>query len=843
MPGGRTHAWKGTVTIVSNMDMPAPAMKSLLNQGLLDGQHEVSIVLRPERAVRPVAASDFPAALNEIARVCQVWGGAGHPLLPITDRRYPSPYQRLLDHEQFDYVGGLQDIDVDLPHRVEEQHSLDFPALLVAAHEPRDRWRPVEVCDLAKDDPWRPIYTAVIGTIPDQVDADLIDLHFLREDLTYNEVVPLERVTVTGSLEDLTNRLADHDHLTPRRFANMDLASGMSPDTSYLGRDNPVIPRPNEERRAAGPNIVVAMSPDSVGDLALLWNLRAAHGDARVLPIGIPVDQITASALRHLQEPGRAAMFGLGGGSIRLISTSIDTDHLTALAGTVPGVVVLGYDSLLTWGPAPGRPRSQVTTWTNGRTRLIPLSEGDQDVLRIAVTATRSPELLLDVIVPDAPLPTDPTMRGHRFDARFQAGAAQVAVPYRRRGDTVEVRWTSSWTALAAVTQTRGLQVRESQPGIAARNLIEAVGSIEQTRALAHHGLIALLYRMAEVSGMSWWKQRWASVQRELREAGMTEAESEQAATRAGRDELVVAPPGEGRAVPFQEFVRALDNKGDAAEQWVSWAERRHLLVRGVDIKCDSCGAPTWLPMAAIPPPVICAACGREIVHPYGQRQMRFTYRLGEPIRRVLETDSLGHVLALRWLTGLLEDRALIGAHPGVDFIDPGTGRTIGEADVVLLMRDGSIVPVEVKRRAAGATDDNERLMDTLADAVAAPWNVLVVTEPARDCPDLPTRERRLPDRPRLLLTTDQLYNEYTIWAMGGDPFGWEPYTEDRDRERARKFADGLARTTPDHEHDWVSETLLDPSRSAYRRRASNDIAADSYPAKETGGVAEKNDN
>src|SRR5680860_533815 len=126
MPGGRTHAWKGTVTIVSNMDMPAPAMKSLLNQGLLDGQHEVSIVLRPERAVRPVAASDFPAALNEIARVCQVWGGAGHPLLPITDRRYPSPYQRLLDHEQFDYVGGLQDIDVDLPHGVAEQHSRDF---------------------------------------------------------------------------------------------------------------------------------------------------------------------------------------------------------------------------------------------------------------------------------------------------------------------------------------------------------------------------------------------------------------------------------------------------------------------------------------------------------------------------------------------------------------------------------------------------------------------------------------------------------------------------------------------------------------------------------------------
>lgn len=709
-------------------------MKGLLNQGLLEGQHETPVVVRPERPARPVAVGELEAALTEISRSCQVWGGAGHPLLPITDGAYPASYQRLLDRDQFDYVGGLQDIAVDLPYRVGEQYPVDFPALIVAAHEPRDRWRPVQVCDLANDDSWRPIYAAVLGVLPDRPDKSLIDSHSLRADLTYNEVVPLERVTVRGSLEDLTYRLASSEYLTPRNFANIYLASGMSPDTSYIGWDSAVLPRPNEQRRAAGPNIVVAMSPDSVEDLALLWNLRAAHGDARVLPIGIPVDQITVPALRHLQEPGRATMFGFGGGPIRLTSTTVGAARLVTFADTVPGTVVVDYQSLLTWGPAPGRPRSHVTTWKNGRTRLIPLSEGDKEVLRTATTATRPPELLLDVRVPDAPLPTDPTMRGTIFAMRFQAGAAQVEVP-NRLADTVEVRWPSSWTALAAVVQSRGLKVRESQPGVAARNLIEAIGGIEQTQLLAHRGLIGLIYRMAEVSGMSWWKQRWAAVQAELQQAGMTEAASELAAARAGRDEPVVAPPGEGRAVAFQEFVRALNNKGKAAEHWVSWAERRHLLVRGVDVKCDSCGAPTWLPMAAIPPPVICAACGREIFHPYGQRQMGFSYRLGEPIRRVLETDSLGHVLVLRWFTELLGRGNLIGAHPGVDFIDPSSGQTIGEADAVLLMRDGSIIPIEVKRRAAGATDENERSMDTLAEAIAAPWDVLAVT---RTCPRLP---------------------------------------------------------------------------------------------------------
>lgn len=805
------------------METLSPALRGLLSQRLLNGQHETHIVLRPERPARPVAVGDLAGALDEIARACQVWGGAGNPLLPISDGAYPSSYQRVLDYEQFDYVGGLQEIEVALPHRVEERRPTDFPALLIAAHRARDLWRPVQACDLAFDDPWRPIYAAVLGVLPDLLDQKLIQLHFLREGLAHDDVIPVERVSVNGSIEDLTNRLTDHDHLTPRRFANVNLAAGMNPDTSYIGRVNPVIPRPNEERRAAGPNIVVAMSPGSVEDLALLWNLRAAHGDARVLPIGVPVDQITDSALRHLQEPGRAAMFGLGGGPIRLTSATIDVARLTALAKSVPSVVVLDHESLLTWGPAPGRPRSHVTTWNRGRTRLPPLSEGDEDLLRTAYTAARSPALLLDVTVRDAPLPTDPTLRGVDHFARFQAGAAQISVPQRRRSETVEVRWISSWTALAAVAQSRGLQLRESQPGIAARTLIEAVGNIQQTHAFADHSLIALLYRMAEVSGMSWWKQRWTAVHRELLQAGMSEVDIEQAANRGGRDEPVVAPPGEGRALPFQEFVRALNHNQDAAEAWVSWAERRHLLVRGVDIKCDTCGAPTWLPMAAIPPPVVCAACGREIFHPYGQRQMNFTYRLGEPIRRVLETDSLGHVLTLRWLVSLLRDRGLIGAHPGVEFIDPTSGQTIGEADVALLMQNGTIIPVEVKRRAAGVTDDNERLMDTLADALAAPWDVLAVTEPARDCPDLPPRGRRWPDRPRLLLTTDQIFEGYTIWGMGSDPFGWEPSTEDHDRKRARQFADTLAKATPDHEYDWATDALLDPTQGAYRHTPNSD--------------------
>jgi hypothetical protein len=53
------------------------ALRGLLDDGLLSGQHEVTTVLRPERVARPVAVDDLPAVLVEIEQACQVWGGAG----------------------------------------------------------------------------------------------------------------------------------------------------------------------------------------------------------------------------------------------------------------------------------------------------------------------------------------------------------------------------------------------------------------------------------------------------------------------------------------------------------------------------------------------------------------------------------------------------------------------------------------------------------------------------------------------------------------------------------------------------------------------------------------------
>ncbi|HSH59099.1 MAG TPA: hypothetical protein VK988_05550 [Acidimicrobiales bacterium] len=812
-----------------------PAIPQLLDDGLLSGQHETTTVLRPERSARPVATDELKGALTEIEFACQVWGGGSQPLLPVCEGVLPEPYRRLLATEQIDFVGGLQEIELKLPTRVRARRPHDHPAILVAASEPPDKWRPVQVVALSAHDPWRPIYSAVLGTWPEAPDPQLLKFAFLREDLRFEEIVPVERVTAQGCLEDLIARTTDRGYLTPRTVANVFLAYGLRPDTSFMGHREDVLPNPMRTRRAAGPNLIVAVTPGSVEDLALLWNLRGAHGGSRVMPIGVPVEQLTPVALRELQEPGRATMFGLGGGACHLVSASVPLHELKELAAQSPEAQAVPYEAVLTVGPAPGRVHSHVSLWQDGKTRVDPMSDADREMLRES-KAVRPPSLLIDVTVDEYPLPADPTMRGDEWFGRFQAGAAQVTVSELRDQQTVQVQWPSSWTCLAAAAQSRGFDIAPSEPGLAAATLVRALGSVDAIRLLQHRPLIALMYRMAERSGMSWWKKRWTTTHRELLNAGADPATLDKAGVLLGRDDPAVAPPGEGRAVPFQEFVAVLGGREAAAKHWVAWAERRHLLVRGSDVTCPGCRTKSWLPLAALPPPVPCAGCGRKVDQPYNPRELKFTYRLGEPLRRVLETDSLGHVLALHWFSQMFARAGLVGAYPGVTLTDPADkGKTVGEADVLLLFVDGRLVPVEVKRRLAGADDRTVQLMDALAGSLDARWDALVVTEPARDVPSLSAMERRLPDRPRVVLTADQLHAEHIFWAMGDNPFKWDPRTMEQDLERERRFSDSLSTNDPDVPWDRVAETLLD--RNLGEPRGGADAAPGIHGTAETRGT------
>jgi hypothetical protein len=793
---------------------PRPAwkdmMRFLLDDELLSGVHDVVTSLRPQRAVRCVADGGVAAVMPTMTYLCQVWGGHAHPIIPVTDLRVPDPYLWCLYRDQYDIIDRRDQgaPGLDLPSRIHQEPAWDHPAIIVAAHQRRELLRTVEVAELEPGDPWAPIYAATLGLLPRKLDAGLQELVGLREEFSFEEVIPIEYVHVTGGMEDLVGRLARTEVLSPRQLASVSLATGLEPDTSFLG-NTPLLPSPHYERRAAGPNIIVVVSEGSSADLALLWNLRGAHGDRRALPIGLPTDQVTRKALAALQEPGVATMFGLGGGRCRMTSVSVPIDELSRLASGTAAVAV-PYEKLLTFGPAPGRPQSQVATFSAGAAYLEAMTESDRDVLMVSRQMMRQPQLVLDVRVTDAPLPADLTMRGAKYAPSFQSSAAQVPVKANSL-DNVQVQWPTAWTSLAALSYTRGLRINQSAPGQAAATLIGALGSVDAIRWLAHRPLIALLYRLAERSGMSWQKSQLNNLRARLTEKGRATDVIDEAEAALSAPEHVVTPAGEGRTLDFEVFRKAFSSE-KAAARWVTWAERHHLLVRGVNIVCPYCKASSWMPLTSMPPPVGCPGCGRSLDEPYEPRHVPFAYRMGEPLRRVLETDSLGHVLALYWFTKLFGERSgLIGTHPGVEF-STGDGKdrtTIGEADVLLLFADGGLVPVEVKRTAAGVDGRSLELMDRLATALDASYDVVVVSQPARDCPDLGNSIPQPANRPRLVISDDQILDRRPFWSIDSNPFAWDPRSEADDLDRDTVFVADLEAFEPDQRWDLVRDTLL----------------------------------
>lgn len=795
----------------------ARPVKGILDESRLDGIYDIGTALRPLRAAEILPVGDLASLFSTIERNCQIWGGGGTVLVPSTDGKLSGPYvAELIRSDVDDMRMDLFGDDACAPKWIDHGMGRPHPALLIAdGMGDRREWSPFRVADLNDSDPWKPIYAATIGLWPVAPSPELFPhWQYDAPPESFEMFFAVERLQVSGSLDDLINRMTVKPANWPRTLSLLGLASGMRPNTGYIAVEN-VLPNHREARTAAGPNIIVVFGDDPASDAALLWNLRAAHGSSYALPIGIPRAELTKKALASLRKPGLFAAFGLSGGAAYLTSASVPIEELSAFAALHPEHKAVTFDQLLSFGCAPAIPHNQVTTFTNGLARVVPETEADTKLLYPFGRRSTGPQLQLDVIVDNDHIPMSQTMRGTSFGPRFLAGRASSQVPSGglRSARTVQVEWPTPWLRLQCVARDLQLEVEVSGPGHAALALLDALGGISQVHWLAHPGLIRLLYKLAERSGMTWWKKRWTDARKEIDSLGIDESAFEELAQSMGRDDAVIAPSGEGRELEFQEFIKAFGNREKAATSWLRWAEQRHLVVRGFEVRCDKCKARSWIPIASVPPmSVTCPGCGRPVKHPFPPRHLQFTYRLGEVLRRAMENDCLDHLFALRHMYELFRDKGLVGIHPGANFRNLGDSDVVAEADVLMLFADGSLVPGEVKRTGAGVTPTSLAKLDATVARLEAPWSFLAVGQAARECgSNVPSAIDREHSRPRLVITTDQTFTTNAIWGMGADPFAWRPRTRADDDQRSEKFVAYLRDRAPDAPWSPSELLLLDP--------------------------------
>ncbi|WP_338538888.1 hypothetical protein N5P18_05025 [Janibacter terrae] len=788
-------------------------MRGFLDDDHLDGPHEVHISFRPERVAVPIPSGAVDRALAVIEEQCQVWGGATTPLIPLVrDGAVPDAYANALPGSAVDHVLGLDIFALGSPgplrpdmtvHEQEWWGSQFAPALL--EYHLQDSYGILEVVELAPDDPWRPIYAACLGRLPDTPTPDLLTAGYLQPDLTFEDFFRVERVHAEGSLDDLLARLSAEGRITPRQLSMLNLAYGNAGSTALRSKPN-VLPSPEFERYDAGPNVIVVCSPGSLDDLALLWNLRGAHGDRRVLPIGLPLDDVTPAAIQTLAAHERIARNGFAHRSAYITSASLDAEAITDRLGTTvegdnPLIAVGALSAMLDFGRPGGWHRDDVLVWRAGRAQLTPLPPDSHLEIFQRGSMSDLTRVVYDLAVPSSPFPHVADVRVDPFTVTFAAGRRTSSnIGMRSRSQVQHVEWPSTSLIARSIARRRDLELSESEPGRACRVLLSGMKDLGYVSFIAHAPLLDLLEEMAARHGIGWYKARL----RALNEVA----------------DLVAAVPSTADDLsdrPFAAFKKVLGNNDGAARFWLLWAERAGLMIKGLPLQCLKCLAKQWIPVNAFSPPIICRGCGEPMDQPFGRSTtVNFTYRLSERLRRVYEQDAMGHLLVAHFFDSLLssgKSGRLIGLHAGMEVRSVDKSAPLGEADVLLLTRRGEFIPVEVKRRATGLTVDEITKLDDLATAMTSPWSAIAACEYSTDAEmDLAqsvVRNEVDGTYMRMALTYDQLLEPRLAWSIGGDPFAFKQLTSGEIAKRERDFVDGLARRSTDEAESMFEYEML----------------------------------
>ncbi|MFE2266447.1 hypothetical protein [Streptomyces griseosporeus] len=783
-------------------------MRGLLDDDPLHGTSEARISYRPQRIAVPLRAPlNQDEFLSVVRNQCQIWGGAAAPLVPLTaEGVVDNIYARIIPGSAIDGMEGLHPFNlIHLPNaKVEPPREPQAygPQLAFALLEfgKVDEYRPVEVVELEKRDPWRMIYAACLGLLPAQPNPELLRSHNLIPELTFEDVIKVNRVSADGSLDDLLQRLNSRQAISPRKLSMLWLGYGDS-GSPGIRTTNVVLPNPGFARLDAGPNIVVICSPGDMRDISLLWNLRGANGDSAPLPIGIPVDDVTPDRLRQLmREPG-ISRNGFAVNSLYVTSASLSRGEIRTLLGEdVARVGIADCEEMLHLGYPGSLSRHEVLVWNKGNTQFVPLPVDAHRSLFAHGVISRTASMHADVHVLDSPFPEGPDVRASLLSAVFSAGAYSTSVTHSKRAEALNLSWPSRLLMARTVASRRGFDLQESEPGRAARVLLAGLSDISELGNLAHAPLLEMLEEMAARQGFGWYKKR-------LRNIGL----------EADPTKTVGPTTDELPEKTFNEFKKSLGNSDKATKSWLLWAEKSHLILKGFQLVCDACDAKQWLPVAGFAPPIICRGCAREMPAPFGDRtNVEFRYRLSERLRRVYEQDAMGHLLVARYFYLLFDAGRrgrLIGLHPGMEVREKETAALQGEADVLLFTRHAEFIPVEVKRTSSGFTEREIEKLDQLAQFLKAPWSVVATCQYGKDAGEgfqELAEYSATEGYSRVVLSYDKLLGR-PFWAINDDPFEWKPLSVDEIKDREQRFVTTLINRADTGKSNWLAEDLLNP--------------------------------
>jgi hypothetical protein len=766
----------------------------LLDDAKLSGMAAIRRELAPRNSALLIDGRDMSDAQAAIGSACQSWGGGAFPLLPI--ERVSTDLSNLVPP----WDGFISRLDPDWLDRrglpapsfpagiasLESEAGVAQPLLPVVfaqEHAPQD-WTPVELWDLSPDDPWFVSYLGCLGWLPETPSAELLKAARYREDLRFEDVIKTRRDAVSApSTADLMDRLQLSNHMNPVQLSLIMLDRFPVQTSVPISQVPSLFPEAGEDAQFYGHSLVVVYRPGSVQDMCLLWNLRAAFGQPPDLPVALPAIDGLTDLIGELQQgiPGQV----LPRRRLALTSLSISSDALSEMTGNE--FVVIPADELLRKWKRPARLSTDVAMFESGRAQVAAWAQAD----RQRVGGHRAPNfgggLVAHLEVQPQPLP-QLLKRTWPFNAPFSPGFRHGGweEPADSETELLSMAWPSGWKLLQWTLEKQGLTARPSRPGRAAVALLRRLGSVGAMNALLLPDLISRLERLSERKGISWFRQRYRDLRTDVL-AGTGNDDIIERLESGLRSLNIQAGEDDANEVTESELAGHLPERA-LRRRWLEWAEDGGLLIRGVQLRCESCGDRYWRPLADALPPVTCRGCGESIARPFPAGHLEFRYRASEALAQAVSFDAISHLLTMRWFHDYFRAHSgdaseLYGMYPGVELLRDGEG--VFEVDLLLLMADGALVPGECKRNAGGLSEKSLEKLDVCRQAVGGPWSFVATADPASSCgAPWQAAQRRLP----FALTAEHLFDQSVVRAMGVDPFTWRQVGDEEWLRRSTAF-------------------------------------------------------
>jgi hypothetical protein len=732
--------------------------------------------LSPGRSAWIVNQDSYADASAAVSGVCAQWGGGADLLIPATPRAGLSPmWEEFLYANAVDATATRDVVPNDnlsaAAGTVTSQTSGALLVAVLARRRDRDNWAACfDPSTVPVDNPWQLAYVACQGLLPPDPTEEELRSERIIPGTTIRDMLEIDSVAPNQpGAADLLDRVYRRRSIGPIVVTMSEWAVYPPPEGSTFHSEPPMPIRYGRATRFNG-NIVVVYTPGDVVDLCTAWNLRAIYGHPAWAPLAVPATEDVVGVVAAWMRDNAFAGSGFRPVEVALVSHSVSIEQLEELAaGLGDGYTAVPLDVVLRPGLPLSRHSSEIAVFDRGHARLPVWTQHDRTEIARLAGPEAGAHFTVRFTIRQYPIPP---VRALSVVRALSDRAAHSGVYARNTGptDVADVVWPHGWLVLSAACADAGLVASPSTPGHVAAELLRRMGGWNGLLPLLDERILRLLQHLAQRRGMSWFKGRLNV----LRQQVFSSSDPAEELQRQIADLSIGARADEDLQQITMDPVRgALDNSAKAAEVWLTWAEQHQLLHRGVPMRCTACRAESWTPLAEMAPPVTCRRCGRSIERPYGPRNVVFQYRASEHLLSVLEMDSLPHLLAGRFLIAMFGPTFgsgyIYGVYPGVTLRHPITGREL-EADVVALLNDGSLVPGECKRTAAGLKSQDLSNLDELCELLGSPWSFIATPDPADACGDMWRNAEQRTGRQRFVFTGEHLLATRPAWTLDGDP-------------------------------------------------------------------------